>query len=118
MLLRLITGRLTITAAILSIAGSVIYMFASHSYDQKKRDQAAINQFAPALNQLNTDHLTVSDWRYTGPAGTATLRFYEEGTLTLIHDDGSESAGSWSITGSMLNASISNDSGRFSYCPA
>lgn len=106
-LLRLLTGKITIGFAIVIVIliGARVLLKNQRAREHES-EKTAIESFAPALNEISSQKLVSSKWSYSGPAGKAVLQFHSDGTLTTLHDDGTESSGSWKISGNMLSASI------------
>src|SRR5690242_4995174 len=97
--------RLLMFAGLVAIFGG---RFAWRAYQEnKRRDEAIMNQFVPALKSMSADVIADSEWAYSGPLGKLTLRFERGGQLTAIaFADGTESTGRWEIKDVMLMAYI------------
>lgn len=107
MILRAITGKLTLGAVLLTLASIGIRQVLRSRSHQEQHAQAITDRYAPAMNQLTDEALADSHWRYRGKAGELELHLAAGGVLRVTAAGGktSQGTGTWSATHHMLTLS-------------
>ena len=98
--------RLIIAAIALAFIGGKYWMREHDRRAQSNQEMDNVMTLAnPAIHEMSADHLTGSDWAYSGPLGDLTLRFEPDGKLTVTSGT-TTSEGKWEIDDFSLEASI------------